>query len=238
MTVLVLINCLDSYDYLQALRQLQHDQPLTDIDRFLLYTCWEYVPFSSTASETSPKTSKWIKQTQLLYDELLTRLERLLDEPPPIALPSFTYIFERCRQMLNIPNLPSFEKHANNIIDRLTNILQKQLSAKPQDEALIIIALEAFHNLSENTDIAAIMRNHQLTSLFKNYSSTENTEQRKLAFGILAEIMDEKEINKNPQEITATFIDQLKLLNPNEHNPDVDSTLSTLKGKIIRKISS
>jgi hypothetical protein len=80
------------------------------------------------------------------------------------------------------------------------------------------------------------MRNRQLTSLFKSYSSTEKIEQRKLAFGILAEIMDEQEINNNLYEIMAIFIDQLKQPNPNELNPDVDSTLSSLKGKMFREM--
>ena len=30
-----------------------------------------------------------------------------------------------------------------------------------------------------------------------------------------------------------TFIDQLKQLNPNEYDPDVDSTLSSLKGFLL-----
>ncbi|CAF1511476.1 unnamed protein product, partial [Adineta steineri] len=96
-------------------------------------------------------------------------------------------------------------------------------------QELINVTLEAFHNLSKNTDIRTIMKNRQLTSLFYNFTSTQNIEERKLAFSILAEIMDEKEINEKPNEITSVFIDQLKQLNPNEYNPNMDSTLSSLQ---------
>jgi hypothetical protein len=60
-------------------------------------------------------------------------------------------------------------------------------------------------------------------------------EKRKLAFAILAQIMDEQEINDHASEITAVFIDQLKQLDPNGYNPNVDYALSSLKGMIVRE---
>jgi hypothetical protein len=193
----------------------------------------------SSASLTKRNLSTQSNSIDLIHDlvdELLTRLEYALDERPLISLSSLTYVFQRYHELLNVHNLRSFDKHAHYIIDYLTNILQKQLLLNPQDQPLITVVLAAFHNLSKNVDISLIMRNRQLTSLFKSYSSTEKIEQRKLAFGILAEIMDEQEINNNLYEIMAIFIDQLKQPNPNELNPDVDSTLSSLKGKMFREM--
>jgi hypothetical protein len=232
---LVIMNSLDSYDYQQVMRQLQHDQPLTDIEYYLFFTCWQCMSSTSLTKRNPTTQSNSIDLIHDLVDELLTRLEYALDEPL-ISLPSLTYVFQRYRELLNVHNLRSFDKHAHYIIDHLTNILQKQLLISPQDQPLITVVLAAFYNLSKNVDISLIMRNRQLTSLFKNYSSTEKIEQRKLAFSILAEIMDEKEINNNLYEIMAIFIDQLKQPNPNEYNPDVDSTLSSLKGKMFREM--
>ncbi|UJR27608.1 hypothetical protein I4U23_008889 [Adineta vaga] len=226
----LVMNCLDSYDYVQSVHQLQLNQALTDVDRFLLYTCWEYVPFVSASSHSASSTSKSNSIVQYIYDELLKRLEHAADQPPPCTTKSLAYIFERCHQLLTIHNLASFDKHANYIIDRLTHILQNQLTTNSQDQAVILVVLDAFHNLTKTSDIRAIIKNRQLTSLFRNFTLTENNDQRKLAFGILAEIMDEQEINKNPEEMTTIFIDQLKRLNPKEYNQDIDSALSTLKG--------
>ena len=226
------MNCLDSYDYLQAIRQLQNGQKLTDIDRFLLYTCWEYVPFVSTPLQLSSDRPKTNAVLQHLYDELLKRLEQAADQPPPFTPASFAYIFERCHQLLTIHNLASFDKHANYIVDRLITILKTQLTTDPQDQSLVLVTLQALHDLSRTPDIRAIIKKRELTSTIKAFTSTENSEQRKAAFGILAEIMDEKEINENPSEMTAIFVDQLKQLDIKEYDPNLDNTLLTLKGKL------
>jgi hypothetical protein len=227
------MNCLDSYDFIQSLYRLQHGEDLTDCDRLLLFTCWEFIPFVTITTAKLPRTADPLHLIQKFYEEMLTRLEKALDEPQPVVPSSFAYIFERCNQLLNIQNLPSFDKHVNFIIDHLTNILQKPSSTNPDDEALVGIALEAFGNLAKNTDIRAMMKKRQLTSVINKYTSADMGDKRKLAFGILAEIMDEQEINDNPTEMTGIFIEQLKQLNLNEYNPDVDSTLSTLQGMIF-----
>ncbi|CAF4830234.1 unnamed protein product [Rotaria sp. Silwood1] len=224
----LILNCLDSYDYIQALRQMQDGATLTDIDRFLLFTCWEYLPIVSLSSQTSVYSLYKPDLVYNIYDELLTRLEHALDQPP-ITSSALSYIFERCQQLLSIPQLPSFDKHAQIIIDRLIKFLGNLSLTNPNDDALIIVALEAFYNLSKNSDIRTIMRKRHLTSFFNKYTSSGMGKKRKLAFDILAEIMDEQEINNNSSEITSIFIDQLKDLNPNEYNPHLDSTLSSLQ---------
>ena len=224
------MNCLDSYDYVQAVQQLQRDQPLNDIDRFLLYTCWEYLPFASAPSPAATGSTKADHIVQHVYNELLNRLEHAAEQPPPFTPASLAYIFERLGQLLSIPNLRSFDKHANLVLDRLVKMLQIQTSATPQDEPLMLVILEAFQNFAKIPDTRALIKNRQLTPLFRSYTSTPNEDQRKLAFGILAEIMDEKEINKNAAEITSVFVGQLSALNPNQYNPECDSTLSTLQG--------
>ncbi|CAF1319669.1 unnamed protein product [Adineta steineri] len=225
----LIMNSLDSYDYRQIMLQLQHGQPFNDIDSYLFATCWQYLSSTSLTKQNSSAQPNPIDLIHYLSDELLIRLEHAIDELLSIAPPSLAYVFERCHQLLNIHNLQSFDKHAQYMIDRLINILQEQLSTNPQDQELINVTLEAFHNLSKNTDIRTIMKNRQLTSIFYNYISTENAEQQKLGLSILAEIMDEKEINEKPNEITSVFIDHLKQLNLNEYDPNMDSTLASLK---------
>jgi hypothetical protein len=231
----VVISCLDSYDYIQSIRQLQHGENLTDIDRFLLFTCWEHIPFASTMSRKSFNGPNSVNFIQYVYDTLLERLERALDEPPPVAPPSFGYIFERFHQLLNIHNLQSFDKHTPYIIDHLTKILQNSPAPNTDDDVIVLITLEAFYSLSKNADICAVMKKRQLVPLFKKYVSTNTGEKRKLAFDILAEIMDEQEINTHSSKITAFFIDELKHLDPNGYNPDVDNALSSLKGMVFRE---
>jgi hypothetical protein len=232
---LVIISCLDSYDYIQAVRQLKRGEKLSDIDRLLLFTCWQYIPFVSTTSRTTSNRSNAINFVQNFYDTMLTRLEGALDEPPPITTPYLAYIFERCNQLLSIHNLSSFDKHAPEVIDRLTKILQNLQATNTNDDALILVALEAFYNLTKIPDIRPIMKKRQLSSLFKTYISIDMGEKRKIALGILAEILDEQEINNNSREITAFFINELKQLDPNGYNPNVDTTLSSLLGTMFRE---
>ncbi|CAF5124134.1 unnamed protein product, partial [Rotaria socialis] len=47
---------------------------------------------------------------------------------------ALTYIFERCQQLLSIRNLPSFDKHANNILDRLTKALETPATTNPDGD--------------------------------------------------------------------------------------------------------
>ncbi|CAF2736382.1 unnamed protein product [Rotaria sp. Silwood2] len=225
---LLVLNCIDSYDYIQAVHQFQNDETLNDIDQFLLFTCWEYIPVIALPLQ-DPKDSLYqIDIIHDIYDQLLTRFEDTLDQSPTISPSSLSYIFDRCEQLLSVAKLSSFDKHAPNIIDYLIKIFENLSVTNPNDDALIMAALEAFSNLSKNSDIRAIMKKLHLTSLFKKYTPIEMGEKRKLAFAILAEIMDEQEINNNPSEITAVFTDQLKELNPNKYEPDMNNALSSL----------
>ncbi|CAF3252843.1 unnamed protein product [Rotaria sp. Silwood2] len=228
----LILNCIDSYDYIQAVRQLQCGAILTDIDRFLLFKCWEYMPVVSLSSQNLMNSLYKTSFIYNIYDKLLIIFEHALDRPPPITSSGLSYIFERYQQLLNVPTLPSFDKHAQNIIDRLIKILENLSSNNLNDDTLIIVTLETFYNLTKNSDIRAIMKKRHLTSLFKKYTSIEMGKKRKLAFDILAEIMDEQEINNDPSGITSIFIDQLKQLNPNENNPDLDNSLSSLQALI------
>jgi hypothetical protein len=232
---LVIISCLDSYDYIQAVRLLKRGEKLSDLYRLLLFTCWQYIPFASINSRTASSGPNSINFVQNFYDTMLTRLEGAFDAPPPITTTYLAYIFERCNQLLSIHNLSSFDKHAPEVIDRLTKILQNLQATNTNDDALILVILEAFYNLTKIPDIRPIMKKRQLTSLFKQYISIDMGEKRKLALGILAEILDEEEINNNSREITAFFINELKQLDPNGYNPNVDTTLSSLSGMTFRE---
>jgi hypothetical protein len=182
--------------------------------------------------KSSMKDHNSIDLIEQTYDGLLTRFEEVLYKPAPIAPPALIYIYERCIQLLNIHNLRSFDKHANHVVDHLTNVLQ-DLSTKTNNDESISIPLKALYNLSRNTDIRAIIKKHQITSLLHKYTSTPfSTEIQQLAWNILAQIMDEEEINKSPAEITASFLNQLKPIGTNTHNHDVDNALSSLKGMI------
>lgn len=212
------------------MHQLQRDQKLTDIDQFLLYTCWNYVPFASASSFTATGNAKGNQIVQQVYDALLKRLEHAAAQPPPYTPASLTYIFDRCRQLLSIPELQTFDKHANLCLDHLTTLLKEQTAANPPDNALIQATLGALQSFAKTPDLRTLMKNRQLTPLIRQYTSTQNGDQQRLAYGVLAEIMDEKEISNNPGEMTAVFVGQLAGLDPNGHNADVDSALSTLKG--------
>ncbi|CAF4288127.1 unnamed protein product [Rotaria sp. Silwood2] len=228
----LILNCIDSYDYIASLRQLLLGESLNDIDRFLLYTCWEYVPFVAlTSSQGLDNTSKNTKLINNAYDEFLIRFEHALDQSLPITAAGLSYILERCEQLLNIQKLSSLNQHAQNIIDRLVKILENLSSASPNngDDELISISLKTFYNLSKNPEIRAIMKKRHLTFVLNKYTAIEMDENRKIAFDILAEIMDEQEIKNNPSEITSAFIYQLKQINLNEYNSNLDNTLSSLK---------
>jgi hypothetical protein len=66
-------------------------------------------------------------------------------------------------------------------------MLQNSLPTNTHEDAPIVVVLEAFYNLSNNSDVQTIIKQRQLTSLFFKYTSTEvEAEKRKLAFAILA----------------------------------------------------
>jgi hypothetical protein len=231
----VVLNSLDSYDFNKVIHQLQKGEQLTDSEHYFFYTCWEYLSAASLIKQDSFTEPNSIDLIHYLSDELLTRLEQALDKQSPISTTFLANIFERCNQLLSIHNLRSFDEHAPNIIDRLIKRLQNPPATTINNDALIIVILEAFYNLTKNPDIRTIMKKRQLSSLFSKYTSVHMGKKRKLAFAILAEIMDEQEINNNPREITAFFINELKQLDPNGYNPNVDGALSSVKGMMFRE---
>ncbi|CAF1582983.1 unnamed protein product, partial [Rotaria sordida] len=79
------LNCIDSYDYVYAMRQQQYGASLTDIDRFLLFTCWEYMPVVVLPSQSSTNSLYKIDSIYNIYDELLTRFEYALDQSSSIT---------------------------------------------------------------------------------------------------------------------------------------------------------
>ncbi|CAF4238369.1 unnamed protein product, partial [Rotaria socialis] len=224
----LVMDWLDSYDFTQAVHRLEHGEKIADIEVTILFTCWEYICSSFLIKQDCSASITSIDLIQDICDELLTRLEYALDQPPPIAPKALAHIFKRCQQLLTVHNLSSFDKHAQNIIDRLTRMLRNPLPTNADDEALISVALKSFYNLSQNYDVRTIMRGRRLTPLFHKYETTQVGEKQKLALAILAEIMNEQEINNNPSEITNFFLNQLKQLNPNEYNSNLDNTLSSL----------
>ncbi|CAM4879741.1 unnamed protein product [Rotaria socialis] len=224
----LVMDWLDSYDFTQAVHRLEHGEKIADIEVTILFTCWEYICSSFLIKQDCSASITTIDLIQDICDELLTRLEYALDQPPPIAPKALAHIFKRCQQLLTVHNLSSFDKHAQNIIDRLTRMLRNPLPTNADDEALISVALKSFYNLSQNYDVRTIMRGRRLTPLFHKYETTQVGEKQKLALAILAEIMNEQEINNNPSEITNFFLNQLKQLNPNEYNSNLDNTLSSL----------
>ena len=229
----MIICCIDSYDYLEALRHLQYGQPLTEMDHFLLFTCWEYLPFLSTNLRYPQDKAYFIDLSQHLYDQLLNRLEYTLNEPP-LPTPALTYILERYCQLLQIPDLVSCDQHANYIINYLSNILQILSPTKFKHHNSISLALQTLYHLVNHPYIRSLIRKRRLTSLFNKYTSPDTPEQiRQLAFAILAHTIDEQDINKDPTNITAAFLDQLTQLHPHIHNPHLDVTLASLKGIIF-----
>ncbi|CAF2349468.1 unnamed protein product [Rotaria sp. Silwood2] len=169
----LVIDWLHSYDLVQAANRLEHSKLLPVIEHYLLFICWEYLCSTCLVKQDYSTQITSMNIIQSICDKLLTHFEHALDRPPPLTFPSLSYIFKRYQQLLNVPQLPSVDKHATNIIDRLIKILQSPSSNNPDDDALIILALETFYNLSKNSDIRAIMKKLHLTSLFKKYTPIE-----------------------------------------------------------------
>lgn len=224
------MNCLDSYDYIHAVRQLQLGVPLTEIDRFLLFTCWDFIPFVSInlADPTNPIYATAVAQNT--YHHLLTQFEALLQRPPPVAPPSIAYILHRCFQLLSIPHLASFQQHATHLIQHLTHLLNQP----QQQPAIVLVALEAFDNFVNHDELRAIIKQQQLTPLFTPFTDKQQPDQvRKLAFAIIAQIIDEQQLTQqaNMPEMIGVFIDQLSQLDPNGYNEEVDPALASLRGE-------
>ncbi|CAF4994300.1 unnamed protein product, partial [Rotaria sp. Silwood1] len=118
----LVIDWLQSYDLIQAANQLEHGELLLDIENYLLFICWEYLCPTYLIQQDRSTQIVSINIIQSICDELLTRFEHALDQPP-ITSSALSYIFERCQQLLTIPQLPSFDKHAQIIIDRLIKFL-------------------------------------------------------------------------------------------------------------------
>lgn len=228
-------NCIDSFDYLYALQHIQKDEPLTEVETFLLYDCWKYIPFIGLSSKYATGASDSNTYVNNIYDDFLRKFEEALDQQPSTTPAGLTYIFERCEQLLNIPNLPSLNKHTQNLIDRLVKILQNPSTNNSNNDELHTAALKAFHGLSKNSDIRAIMKQRNLTSLFHQYTPVSMGEKRKLAYYILGEIMNEDDL-VDASDITRFFIEELKQLDPHQHNPMLDETLASLNGRIFIQI--
>ena len=230
----MVVNSLDSYDFIQVMRQLENGKPLTRIEHYLLSTCWQYL---SSKSESKPKLSSEMTSIDLIYcisDALLVQLTHALDEPAHILPHVFSYILERYQKLLSLPNLPSCDRHANYIINYLANILQISSSTNTAHTKNIFLALQTFHNLVNNSHIRSLIRKRHLTSLFNECASSNIDEQtRQLVLSILAHTIDEQEVNKNPTQIIAAFLEQLTQLEPDTHHPQLDATLANLKGMIF-----
>ena len=232
---LVELDCLNSDEYVQAVRRLQQGEALNNIDRFLLFNCWDYVAFLTNSKRDSSLLTVCDGKMQQMCDEILTRLEWALDQPVPMAPPSVAYIFHRCQQLLTIHNFSAFEKHANRLIDRLVNILV-QPSSTSDGPACSHVALEALHNLAVNSDVRTLIQGRQLAALVSKYTSSDSLEQRTLAFATLAQIIDEREANSRSVEMVTVFIEQLEQGNPAVTNPFLDIVLSSVKALMQHEV--
>ena len=232
---LVELDCLNSDEYVHAVRRLQQGEVLNAIDRFLLFTCWDYVAFLTNSQRDSSLLTVCDSKMQQICDEILTRLECALDHPLPMAPPSVAYIFHRCQQLLTIHHFSAFEKHAHCLIDRLVNILV-QPNATSDRPACILVALEALHNLAVNSDVRTLAQGRQLVALVSKYASSDSLEQRTLAFATLAQIINEQEANSASVEMVTVFIQQLEQGNPTEFNPCLDIALSSVKALMQHEV--
>ena len=226
------MNCLDSYDYIHAINQLQRGETLTDVDRFLLYECWAYVPFLSLAKPSSTIEAIPIESPPKVYDQLLSHLEHALKQPSIVNASALTYIFERCQQLLLIRPLPSFDHHASIIIDHLITLLQTE-------QSLTIIVLKALQRLSTHPDFRPIMQQRQIsTHLLPFTNDHQHERQRTLALAILAQVIDEKQLTTTDRntadQMMSVFIDQLQHLDPRRYSAELDTTLASLQGKTTR----
>jgi hypothetical protein len=228
----VIINCLDSYDYLHAIYQLQHGETLTHTDRFLLFRCWDFVPFKSFPLSEKSDEKPTLNLVQEVYDQLLTRLEQTLAVTAPVAPPSFAYIFERIQQLLSIRQLNSFDRHAVRIVDHLVTILQ-QVHDTDQDRAIKLVSLNAIDSLARHSDIRLVMmQKQQLANLVQTYTSdVHDADTRRLAFAVLAQIINEDMAGSNARGMMAVFVEQLKQAEKPAHNADTARTLDSVRGR-------
>jgi len=59
------------------------------------------------------------------------------------------------------------DKHASDVIDRLTKRLQNPPAAKANDDTLVVVTLEAFYNLTKNPDISSMMKKTSIIISFQ-----------------------------------------------------------------------
>ena len=222
----VVINSLDSYDFNQVINQLESGRSLTDIEYYLLEVCWQNLCPTSSSNR--------IGSIDLIYnlaDEFLTRLEFAFAQPPPLTSTLFNYMFERFYQLLIIRNLPTFDKHVNQIIQCLSQILR---NSSTEDRDLFLVTLKAFQKLINENRICSIVKTNHLTSFFNQYTSTnKETEEYELISQILTQIMEEQDVEENPLEIMKIIITELQQLVQQTYNRNIDKTLSNLKSLIF-----
>ncbi|CAM2701275.1 unnamed protein product [Rotaria socialis] len=189
----LMMDWLDSYDCIQAVRRLEHGEELTNIEFSVLLTCWEYICSKSLIKQDFSTRITSIDLIDKICDELLIRVEHILEHAQVLAPEVLSHILERCQQQLNVHNLPSFDTHALTIIHHLTNMLKNPLSTTTDNEALIFVALQAFRSFSRNPAFLAIMKRCSLTTVFNAYASSSSSHIKKSAADILTRITDEHE---------------------------------------------
>ena len=219
---------MNSNDFIQAISSFPLDNLHYDeIDRYLLFSCWDDALKPTDIESLHP-----------IYDQLLTRLELVLQTSSALAPPFLAYILLRCFQLLSIPHLASFDQHATHLISHLTHLLQQP----QQDSPIVIAALEAFDNFVNHDQLrATIKQQPQLTTLFTSFTDKQQLNQvRKLAFAILAQIIDEQQLaqHANIPEMMRVFIEQLDQLDPNGYNEEADTALASLRGESILSLLS
>ncbi|CAF1178304.1 unnamed protein product [Didymodactylos carnosus] len=241
-------NCINSLDYINALKQLQRVPIiLSSADKFLLYTCFEYFP------KRCPEDSKQnivIEFCNVMLERYEYMLECLLSSNVQFnkhpVIRSLEYIFNIFYLLLdaNVPN--AFIKHEK-IINHLLTILSNQnlfdcLELNPDDDinyfdtpsatTLMLSAIKTFHAASSNPDLLPIIKDKQKTKLFLKLSTVNHNEIKMYANNIMANTISEHEIEcmGNAQEMTLMYIDKLKEI-PND-SKEASKLLSGLKALI------
>lgn len=233
----MVLNCVHSYDYIHSIKQFQDGAPLTEIDGFLLHTCWKYIPFRQITPADLSKPYLAVNLVNEAYDDLLSKLYDALNRPEPMVSDAKIYILEKIAQLLNIPDLPSLNRHANRIVDYLINQI-KSSNASSQDQqqpSLNHILLKALATLANNPHLVAILRHRNIAHELKPFIEP-NTDpaHRQLAFAVLAQIMDENTTIEHPDRIMTEFISQLKHLDPHGYNDQADLSLTSIRGSLCQ----
>lgn len=193
---------LDLYDFIEAVNRLEHGGTLSDLEYNVLFICWEHLSSTSSIKHDNSTQTDSMNLLYSLCDELLSQLEEALNQTPLVHPNTLAHILERCEQLLIIQNLPSFDKHAPNVLDSLTKISENLSPTNPDDEASIIVILNAFYILSKNPHILPIMKNRNLEDLFSKYTTSENVDIQKLATVVLAEILNDQRAYQFDENMT------------------------------------